>query len=238
MLRILALPVLATAVLTDCVGARPPDGVVCTTEARPSVQVRAVDTRDQPLVGAHVRYRLDGGPEQGAQCVLADTDAGVACPTWTAEYERTGTFALEAVAPDGERRAVAETTVQRDECHVITQNVRLVLPDPPGTPPPGTPCTPDLRPSVRVQVVDVRDQPVDVAQVAFRVDDGAERSATCAARDERKVCLTWLAGEEEPGVFRVTSRGAEGRPAATAVTTVVRDACHVLTQDVRLVLPD
>lgn len=88
-------------------------------------------------------------------------------------------------------------------------------------------CTADLRPSVRVTVLDVVGEPVLDAELTYRVDGDIERS--CELSIDRYIC-----GYEEEGRFVITAvRGDEQGEARVSVRA---DACHVVTEDIDMTL--
>ncbi|HEY3446689.1 MAG TPA: hypothetical protein VGK67_10015 [Myxococcales bacterium] len=96
----------------------------CTAEARASVVVTVVDAAEKVVTDAKVTFRVDGGVEQKAEC--QGTYANM-CDKWHAGLEDSGTFVIVATSADGTKRAEKTVVVKRDECHVQTELVMLVL---------------------------------------------------------------------------------------------------------------
>lgn len=89
----------------------------------------------------------------------------------------------------------------------------------------GIDCTPDVKPSVLVSVVDVDGSEVPGAEVTYSVDGGSEQP-----------CDTYGAcGQETTGEFTITA-AADGYTSASETLTVESNICHVITQDLALVL--
>ena len=98
------------------------DDVVCTDEARASVVVRVVDATGAPLPGAMVTYRVDRGPRQSAEC----SELPGTCTHFVAGFEVAGDFTIRAERA-GFQPATASIRVERDVCHVRTQELLLTL---------------------------------------------------------------------------------------------------------------
>ena len=113
-IHILALLVVA-ALLGAC-----GDVTVCTLEARVSVLATVVDQFNAPLAGATATYQVDGGPTQVISCDQFWIG------TCLVGYEVSGAFTI-AVSRPGYTTSSASVTVNRDECHVTTEYVTLVL---------------------------------------------------------------------------------------------------------------
>ena len=115
------MPLLSTAlalVLAACGGDTATESVVCTTEARTSVLVTVIDAASAPIPSASVSYQINDGAAQVKAC-----PASGACPVGT---EQSGRFKL-TVSKVGYAPAVAEVQVNRDVCHVTTEQVTVVL---------------------------------------------------------------------------------------------------------------
>ncbi len=94
------------------------DGVVCTTEVRTSVLITVVDATAAPIPSAVVSYQINGGPAQSLVC-----PAAWACPVG---LEQAGSFSL-TVGKLGFVTVAATVQVNRDVCHVQTEQLRVVL---------------------------------------------------------------------------------------------------------------
>jgi hypothetical protein len=112
-----ALAVAATALLPGC-----DFGTACTEEARASVQVTLVDDLGNFPNGVSVTMQQAGQGEE--PCSDFGTDGQVVCG-----YEIEGEIAVRASAP-GYGPAEETVVVGRtdDGCHVVTEQVTLVLP--------------------------------------------------------------------------------------------------------------
>ena len=112
------LSVAAALFLSACGGGSGSDGVACTTEIRASVVVTVVDANAAPIPSAVVSYQVNGGPAQSRVC-----PATGACPVGE---EQAGRFTL-SIGKAGFVSVNAEVQVNRDVCHVLTEQVRVVL---------------------------------------------------------------------------------------------------------------
>jgi hypothetical protein len=102
----------------------------CTEEARASVVVSVVDEAGTAIHEAEVRFSIDGGAEEMAQCMGMSGGGGltpIRCENWVAGHERGGNYTIKVKSPDGTRSAEQQLTVTEDECHVQTQQVTLTL---------------------------------------------------------------------------------------------------------------
>jgi hypothetical protein len=102
----------------------------CTLEMRSSVTVRVIDEGGEADPAASVRYRIDGGTWEQAECMPAAgtlPDGTPRCQGWTAGWEDVGEFHIEASSSDGQRVAQATVLVEDGECHVKSETVMLTL---------------------------------------------------------------------------------------------------------------
>jgi hypothetical protein len=123
-----ALLALALAPLLSACGYLGPRD--CTDEARSSVVVSVVDASGAAVHDAVVRFSIDGGAEEMAQCMPISGGGGgtpIRCENWIAGWERGGNYTIKVESPDGTRRAEQQLTVTEDECHVKTEQVTLTL---------------------------------------------------------------------------------------------------------------
>lgn len=97
----------------------------CDLMARASVQVEVVDGSGTTVDGAQVRFRVDGGGWQAAECMGAASDD--LCDSWVAGWEEAGTFEIEASSADGVLTATEAVVVEEGECHVESESIALVL---------------------------------------------------------------------------------------------------------------
>jgi len=94
------------------------DSVVCTTDMRASVALTVVGP-DQTVLGDYrVSLRVDGGAAQSLVCAATGV-CGVG-------QEQSGRLQIE-VHKDGYAPGLAQVTVQRDDCHVLTEPLRITL---------------------------------------------------------------------------------------------------------------
>jgi hypothetical protein len=111
-------------VLVGCGGT---PAVVCTREARPSLQVTVLDAESgRPVCDAQVAVTtLDGSFEE----MLTAPGPGVEGSTCTyfGPYERPGNFLVMASREGYQLAQQSDVGVGRDECHVQTVEVTLVL---------------------------------------------------------------------------------------------------------------
>ena len=96
----------------------PIPSTACTTEARTSVLLTAVDHLNAPLPGVNVLYQVNGGTVQNQACESTGTCA--------IAFEVSGVFSITA-SKVGYTPASGTVTVTRDECHVITERLTLTL---------------------------------------------------------------------------------------------------------------
>ncbi|MBI5545408.1 MAG: hypothetical protein HY901_16100 [Deltaproteobacteria bacterium] len=99
----------------------------------------------------------------------------------------------------------------------------------------GTSCTMEARTSVLVTVKDTAGNVVGDAQVTYHVDAGVEQQAQCPGSTASS-CARWTLGYEDAGTFVVVAKSADGTKQAEKSVVVVKDACHVQTEEVTLVL--
>ena len=95
-------------------------GPICTLEARVSVVVTVIDQTNNRLEGATATWQVNGGPTQVQSC----DQFGIG--NCLLAYEVSGVFTF-AVSKPGYTPASGTATVKRDECHVITEYMTVVL---------------------------------------------------------------------------------------------------------------
>jgi hypothetical protein len=88
----------------------------CTAEAEYSVVVTVVDANQAPLTDAQVAYSINGG--QATPCTSGGAD--YVCGT-----EAAGVFVITATRAN--QVGSATLSVSKNECHVITQKVQIVI---------------------------------------------------------------------------------------------------------------
>ena len=96
---------------------------VCTDEQVVSVLARVEDGAGAPVPGASVRWRPSGQPANAALDCVASGNASF---PFACGYEQAGELTLVASA-GGFVQAVQEVTVEATFCHVITEEVVLVM---------------------------------------------------------------------------------------------------------------
>ena len=97
------------------------DTTFCTADLRTSVVLTVVDNANAPLAGATVSYQVDGGAGSSLVC-----DFPGATGVCGLGQEIAGAFSI-VVSKAGYTSASGSVTVARDECHVITERLTLVL---------------------------------------------------------------------------------------------------------------
>jgi hypothetical protein len=108
---------LATALfLTAC----PEEEIVCTEEARASVQLTVSDSDGQPVMGATATFTPEGGAETDCDAL---TEGAV---SFVCGYEVEGLITIKVVAP-GFESFEEKVEVAADECHVITEDLAVEL---------------------------------------------------------------------------------------------------------------
>lgn len=101
-------------------------GTECDASLAYSVSIRVVDEAGRNVPDAQVRYSLNGGPEQRAECVEFPLGDGV-CGGWAAGQEETGDFVIKATSADGARQAEGQVSVGDGRCHVDSKQLQLTL---------------------------------------------------------------------------------------------------------------
>jgi hypothetical protein len=110
-----AVATLALAASVGCI----PIGPACTLEARASLNVTVVDDNGVPVDDAVVTAALEGGETKTCE---STGESAYLCDFFEVE----GTFVVNAAR--GEASDSATVDVGADECHVIAEDVELVLP--------------------------------------------------------------------------------------------------------------
>ena len=96
----------------------PEPGVICTREARSALAVTVVDD----ATGA----RIDGATVRVTDGEFAE-NLNSFDGMYSGVYERAGTYTIVVSHPDYRQWQRAGVVVQRDECHVITEEVEARL---------------------------------------------------------------------------------------------------------------
>jgi hypothetical protein len=110
--------------LSACGGGNADEVVACTTEFRSSVVITVVDAASAPIPNAEVTYLINGGPAQSLVCGATGV-CGVGGNAQVGK-EQDGRFTLFVSKP-GFVTTGAEVQVNRDACHVQTEQLRIVL---------------------------------------------------------------------------------------------------------------
>ncbi|MCK6503934.1 hypothetical protein L6R53_11130 [Myxococcota bacterium] len=97
------------------------EGIDCTTEARASVQLTVVDAAGATIPDASATYTIESESWPAPQD-CEDLGGGTLVCGWEVE----DTFHIEVEAPGYAARTL-EVEVGGDECHVITEQVEVVL---------------------------------------------------------------------------------------------------------------
>jgi hypothetical protein len=92
--------------------------IACTTEVRASLVLTVVDANGAAVPSAAVNYQINGGPTLSLTC-----PATGACRVGE---EQAGRFSLSVSKP-GFATSTSEVQVNRDLCHVLTEQVSVVL---------------------------------------------------------------------------------------------------------------
>lgn len=92
--------------------------VECTDLAAVSVSLTLENQNGESVAGADVRFSADGSAEEPC----TEFDVG----TYTCGYEVEGELTI-TIGADGYEPASISVTVGADECHVITEEVTVVL---------------------------------------------------------------------------------------------------------------
>lgn len=188
--------------------------VDCTDLAALSVSVLVEDIDGQPVDGVTMTYTPDG--EQPVDCEPLLLDG----KTWGCGHEVEGLVEIRVSAP-GYVDVTETVDVPADECHVIQQDLSVTLQP--------LDCTDELEPSVWLTLVDAGGGDVPDASATWSSDTAGEGICEDVGGDGL-VC-----GFEIPGDLAITAT-APGYEDVSTIVTVEADACHVITEDVELIL--
>ena len=192
----------------------PREQLDCTAEARPSTQVTVVDADGQVLTDeAEVTYTVDGGEPRPCDALGGGS---LACG-WEVE----GTFEITADALGYEPRTEA-VIVESDECHVITEEVRLELQ--------ATDCDDAISYGVEVRTV-AQGDPV-AARVQWVSEVGFTDCEPIMLTDES---FTYGCAPEVGGELQVIANNADVGSWEGMIDVPVDD-CGPITQQVTAVL--
>ena len=208
-LAVLALPLALAGCDTD----EPP---VCTADVSPSLHVTVASADGSAPEEVSVRFSVDGSDLE--DCAGAATD-------WICGEEIAGEFTVE-VSAAGHESQNHSLTVEADECHVISQQLDVVL-DP-------IECTEEIVSSVLLTLTDNEG-------TVFEVGSGVWAQWSLAEVDMLPLpCVPssdgrWECGSEESGPFDIVA-GKIGSYVASTEVEVGFDGCHPITEEVELEL--
>lgn len=205
------MTILLLPLLGGCFRASPDGGVPCTREARASVQVSLASDSGSPVAEATVTWAAASG-DAGACEWWPDGDS------WVCGWEQQGEVTVTAGAP-GHTPAHVVTVVRADECHVVTEQVTLVLA--------ALDCTDELVASVQLHVTASTGGPVGEA-VAYYVPSD-EDWTTPGLCDPGLDGLYWC-GWERSGDLDVWVH-APGWTTWAETIRVRHDGCHPITEN-------
>lgn len=114
------------AVLSACGESTLPGGLVCTTEARPSVSVLVRDAVSGVSITPGSTVHVQDGTFVDSIVVPANWDPTYRATPW-ASYERPGTYTVRARKSGYTEASVTGVRVTQGECHVNTVEVDLRL---------------------------------------------------------------------------------------------------------------
>lgn len=194
--------------LTGCPGASSPN---CTDIAFASLNVAVASADDSVPTGVSVRYSVDGGDME--DCDGADGD-------WTCGWETAGEFIVEVTANDHELQTHA-LTIGEDECHIIPQQLSVVL-EP-------IECTEELVYGVQLNLVDGVGATLEPGSGAW-ASWGFANADMAAQPCDVGPAGSWSCGLEESGPFEIFA-GRIGDLADAAYADVAFDGCHPVTEE-------
>ena len=194
--------ILFLAFLAGC-----PSEVACDLMAVSSVTVTLAAEGGGDLSAATVTYTVDG-----AEPVACDALDGV----WVCGYEVAGVLTIRAEA-EGYDPVEQDVTVEAGECHVVSEQVSLTLPE--------IVCTDEEVPSVIATVVGSSGEELSGVAVTWARTDSEAAPQACEGSGTEWLCGAEVAGELE--IFAI----ADGHEGETQIVTVEADECHVITEN-------
>lgn len=200
-------------------------------DGQPSVLIAVRTQMGEPLPGASVTYSANGGDFRAATCV--EDVALEACTDFKAGFEVAGDFVIR-VEKAGYEPAESTVTVGKtaNGCHVETESIAVELEQV------TIPCTEEVRPSVLASLFSQDGQALAGATVTYRVNGGEVLEAQCANGAPAENCTVFVAGREVSGTFLLRAEKKDFEPVEKEVEVpMTEDGCHVVTQEVALVLP-
>lgn len=204
---------LLAALLVGC----EPELQACDTMAAYSTTVEVSDFDGAEVPGLTLAYSVDG-----KDIGTCDQMQGT---TWACGVEREGHFVITAAANEFVTQT-AETDVVAGECHVVAQQVAIVLEG-------ETVCTAEYVPAMRVNVVGASGEALEGQRVQFRSTetDGAPWEE-CEGEGEN-----WQCAHGEIGTFDVKAWSSGHKEAFELVTVAMDEAgCHPVTEQVEFAL--
>lgn len=196
-----------------------PDPLECDTMAAASTSVQVVDASGAPVQEATLTWTSDTGGS-GACDAMPD---GV----WVCGWEVSGEITVTAQA-EGYEDGVGSVTVPQGECHVIQQELTIVLD--------GIACTTEYVPGVIATLTGSSGEVLDNPVVTWEPADGSAGPEECEDWSQDQ----WACAFEQPGDLLIRGT-AGGHTEDVEAVTVTADECHVITEEVALVvewLPD
>lgn len=190
--------------------------VVCTDLAAASVQVHLEDEQGAPITGAAVTWNQADAIGPAEDCL--EMQAG----DYTCGYEVEGALVVSISAP-GFADETVTVEVSADECHVITEQVDVILE--------ALDCTTEALPAVELTVVDGQGAEVTGADPQWSADGGATWASCDPAHDNVYQCAFETSGEialsiDDAGPYEPWSD----------TVTVAHDGCHPITEAVTATL--
>lgn len=189
--------------------------VECDLMAIASVSLTVVDESGAPVPGAVATWSVDGGEFQDCDAM---SDSGFACG-----WEVAGEFTLRVDAP-GYEAWEGSAVVEADQCHVIPEVVEAVLTV-------DADCTDVEIPSVIVTVEGSSGEELTDVQVGW-TPTGTDQDQACEPYGKDG---DWVCGWEVAGPITVWAV-ASGHGEQRADVVVEADECHVITEQVTLLL--
>lgn len=199
------------AALTAC-----DEPVMCTDIAMASVQVHVEDADGNPISGATLTWNQADAVGEPQPC---ESYGG---GDYTCGYEAAGALVIE-VSALGFAEETVTVEVSADECHVITEQIDVVL-EP-------LDCTDVELPAVELTVMDGQGAEVTDADPQWSVDGGSTWQSCEAALGNVYDCAFEQSGE----IVLAIDDGGPYEP-WTETVTVANDGCHPITESVTATL--
>ncbi|GAA4279450.1 carboxypeptidase-like regulatory domain-containing protein [Aquimarina mytili] len=97
------------------------DPIFCTLEARPGIEVRVKDAIDEMFLVEGVEVIITDGEYKETLTSFSGNN------TFFGAYERVGTYIIEVRKNGYQTKITDPVVVEKDICHVITQNLEVLL---------------------------------------------------------------------------------------------------------------